>query len=199
MYAWIAALFGTALARICEGLEQRRMHWVEIVVLLAAMAQIAQNCCGPFEFAASREETAYRDQFEARLRSIPGDVLVLSHPEYALAAGKTEYAGSESVGAVIEARDRTNGDRLMEDYAALIHSGRLSAVALDWPAGQYLSHARVWMPRDFLAEYPLVVVDAGGDAVRFTSQPKYIYLPCARADVARRLDARVDVSACAER
>jgi hypothetical protein len=199
MYAWMAVLFGVSLARICAVLEQRRWRWAESLVLLGAMAQIAQNCCGPNEFSASREEMAFRSQLEARLRQIPGDVLVVSHPEYGLAAGKTEYAGSESAGAVIEARDQKNGDRLMADYAALIHSGRLSAVVLDGPAESYLKLPRVWMPRDFMAKYPLVVVDAGGDAVRFTSQPKYIYLPCSLAIVARLLDARVDESKCAGR
>ena len=204
-YAWIAVLFGIALARLYRWLEARPAKWARValgLLVLAAMVQVAQQYYVPGDFSSSPEELAFRNGFEATVRSIPGDVLVLSHPEYGRMAGKTEYASSEASGAVIEARRQENGDRLMADYAALIHSGRLSAVVLDWPAEQYLMHARVWMPRDFLAYYPLRVEAVGGDAVRFASQPKWIYLPCpatGAADVARMLDAHVDESACAGR
>ncbi|MDR3736652.1 MAG: hypothetical protein P4L10_14105 [Acidobacteriaceae bacterium] len=201
-YAWIGILFGVALARLYRLLEANSARAAMAVLLVAAMTQMAQHYYSPAEYVVAPEEAALRNQFEATLRKIPGDVLVLSHPEDGMMAGKAEYAGSESIGAVIEAKQQKNGDQLMQDYAALIHSRRLSAVVLDAPAEYFLGFPRVWMPGDFLAYYPLRVQDAGGDSKRFTSQPKYIYLPCPSAgatDVARLLDAHVDESVCTAR
>jgi hypothetical protein len=201
-YAWIAVLFGVALARLYPWFAARSSRWMRtalVVMMLAATVQMAQQAYWPGDWSTSPEETAFRNAFESTVQSIPGDVLVFSHPEYARLAGKTEYASSEATGEVIEAAQQQNGDQLMADYAALIHSHTLSAVVTDWPAEQFLEHRRVWMPRDFLAHYPLRVEAAGGDARRFTSQPKYIYLPCPAAgavDVARALDAQVDESVC---
>lgn len=202
LYAWAGVLFGVGLGRMAtelEGRGTRRARMALAAALLLAMGQMAKQYYRPREFQASKEETALRNAFEARLRAIPGDVLVPGHPEYGRAAGKAEYAGSESAGAVLEAKDGAAGDRLRAEYAALIDSGRLSAVALDQPAQWYAQRPRTWMPRDFQQRYPLVVTDAGGEAVRFTSQPKYIYLPCAQAGTARMLDAAVDESACSGR
>ncbi|HEY0306937.1 MAG TPA: hypothetical protein VGB94_02150, partial [Acidobacteriaceae bacterium] len=78
----------------------------------------------------------------------------------------------------------------------------LSAVVLDSPAEGRPADARTWMPEDFLRYYPLRVEDAGGDAREFSSEPKYIYLPCpaqGAPDIPRMLDTRVDESVCAGR
>jgi hypothetical protein len=208
-YAWIAVLFGVALGRIHRRLAaqpETAARVVLAVVMLAAIVQIVQLRYSLDDAAPDSDDLAVRNQFEAVLQSIPGDVLVLSHPEDALMAGKTEYASSEAAGAVIDAHNsrkgQQNGDKLMAEYAALIHSGRLSAIVLDWPVEQYLAISRVWAPKDFLAYYPLRVSAVGGDERRFTSQPKWIYLPCPAAgavDEARMLDANVDESACVKR
>jgi hypothetical protein len=205
-YAWIAVLFGIALGRMYQHLmaqPEMGARVVLVMVMLAAIWQIAQQRYSLDDAVPGSDEVAVRDQFEGILRSIPGDVLVISHPEDAYAAGKTEYASSEATGAVITARRQENGDRLMAEYAALIHSGKLSAVVLDWPAEQYLALSpRVWIPRDFFAYYPLRVEAPGGDARRFSSEPQWIYLPCpveGAVDVARILNAQIDESACVGR
>jgi hypothetical protein len=204
-YAWIAILFGVALGRLHRRLTAQPEAGARVVlvfVMLAAILQIAQQRYSLDDAVPGPDEIAVRDQFEATVRSIPGDVLVLSHPEDARMAGKTEYASSEATGAVITARSQQNGDTLMAEYAELIHSGRLSAVVLDWPAEQYLALPRVWTPRDFLAYYPLRVEAVGGDERRFTSQPKWIYLPCpatGAVDAARMLDPQIDESVCTKR
>jgi hypothetical protein len=204
-YAWTALLFGVALARLCRRLEARgtaEAHAVVTVLLLAAMMQMAQHYYSPMNYVPGAEERAARDRFEGELRRIPGEVMVESHPEYGLMAGKQQYASSEAIGAVIEAKSHANGDKLMTQYAELIHSGELSAVALDFNTDYFQALPRVWMPRDFAKYYPVVVTDAGGDQTRFTAQPKYIYFPCpqpGKVDAARLLDAKADESACAGR
>ena len=202
MYAWSALLFGIALARLCRMLEAQRTPAATAavtVLLLAAGVQIGQHYYSPMQFVPDVDERVARDHFENVLRIIPGDVMVVSHPQYALIAGKSEYAGSESSGAVIDAKDTAKGDKLMAEYAALIHSGTLNAVVTDQPSEYYLAMARNWMPKDFPAYYPVVVTDAGGDMVRFLSQPKYIHFPCpqpGREDAARALDPKADESMC---
>ncbi|MDR3736653.1 MAG: hypothetical protein P4L10_14110 [Acidobacteriaceae bacterium] len=204
-YAWTAVLFGVALAWLYRRLEERGTAWAQaatVALLLAAGWQIVRLRYHFDDFVPPQNQQALRDNMEARLRSIPGDVLVLGHPEDGLMAGKTGYAGSESIGAVIDAKDRGPGDELIAEYAVLIHSGKLAAVALDSPAEGRPANVRTWMPRDFLTHYPLRVEDAGGDAREFTSEPKYIYLPCPMAgapDVARQLDAKVNETACRAR
>ena len=204
-YAWIAVLFGVGLGRLHRWLERRgtaTAYAVMALLLIAAMAQLVQHYYSPAEFVSTPGETVVRSDFEAVLRSIPGDVLVLSHPEDALMAGKTEYAISEATGAAIDATQHKNGDALIAEYAELIHGGRLSAVVLDYTAEEYFGRPRIWIPRDFLAYYPLRVNATGGDARRFASQPKWIYLPCPAAgtlDVARMLDAHVNEAVCVKR
>jgi len=203
-YAWIAVLFGVALGKLYQRLAAQQSRWAQsalAILLLAAGAQFAQLHYSFDDWAPSADEAALRENFEARLRRIPGEVMVFSHPEYALAAGKQEYADSEAVGEVIEAKQQENGDRLMEDYAALVHSRRLSAIVLDRTAENFQALPRTWIPRDFLAYYPVRIEDAGGSARRFTSQPKYIYLQCpspGAVDVPRLLDAAADESGCAQ-
>jgi hypothetical protein len=130
-------------------------------------------------------------------------VIVLSHPEDAVLAGKPLFAGSESIGAVIDANNREQGESLRAQYAALLHSGAVSAVVLDLSAKEYLALSAaghpVWMPPDFLTLYPLRARAVGSGDDRFTSEPRWIYLPCAQQAIALQLDARVDTSPCSGR
>jgi hypothetical protein len=200
MYAWIALLFGLSLGRLSGLLEARGSATANAALatlLLAASAQLAQHYYSPNEFRPSPDMLAERNAFEQQVRSIPGDVLISSHPEDGLLAGKPLFAGSESVGAVLEAKNEAEGDKLMEKYSELLHGGYLHAVVVDDPAEQILAYPRVWMPRDFLALYPLRVAAIGGEDNYTVSEPRWIYLPCASRDIAFRLDPRVDTTRCA--
>jgi hypothetical protein len=199
MYAWIAVLFGLALGRLAMLLEANGSAAAKALLTVlwtAACAQILMHIYSPGEFLPLPGQIAVRNAFEAELRSIPGDVLVLSHPEEGFMAGKPLYAGSESIGAVIEAKRHGPGDALMQQYAQLLHSGTVKAVVLDMTAEQFAEHPRVWMPRDFLRLYPLRVTAIGGDDGRFGSQPRWIYLPCASKSLATHLNPGLDTSAC---
>ncbi|HEY0306936.1 MAG TPA: hypothetical protein VGB94_02145 [Acidobacteriaceae bacterium] len=201
-YAWIAVCFGVAMARLYGLLEERGTplsRAAMVMILLAACVQMEQHLYSPNQFAITPPELAARQGFEAQLRAIPGEVLVLSHPEYGVMAGKKLYAGTESIGAVIEAKSQANGDALMRQYAELIDGGILSAVALDMSPEEFAKHPRVWMPADFTTRYPLQIPAIGREDVRFTSQPRWIYLPCSMRDVAERLNPKLDAQACAPR
>ena len=206
MYAWLAVLFGVALARLFETLEDRdtvAARAALAVLLLAASVQLVVHLYSPGEFLPTQQQRADREGFEQQLRAIPGAVLVLGHPEDGVLAGKPLFAGSESVGAVIDANNHEQSDALRAQYAALLHSGTVSAVVLDLSAEAYLAmiaagHS-VWMPSGFLAQYPLRVRAVGSGDDRFTSEPRWIYLPCAQQAIALQLDARVDTSPCSGR
>ena len=203
MYAWIAVLFGLALARLFPALETQdspASRAAVALLLLAASVQLLVHLYSPGEFLPTPPERAEREAFEQQLRDIPGPVLVLSHPEDAVLAGKPLYAGSESIGAVIDARDLTRGQDLIAQYAALLHSGTLSAVVLDITGEQTLALRtgghRIWMPEDFLSLYPLRIRAIGGGDSRFTSEPRWIYLPCSQQALAQRMDTLVDTAPC---
>jgi hypothetical protein len=203
MYAWVAVLFGLALGRLFAELESDNSppsRAALATLLLAAGVQLLVHLYSPGEFLPTREEASERRAFEEQLRDIPGPVLVLSHPEDAALAGKPLFAGSESIGAVIDARDRTRSDDLIAQYDALLHGRTVSAVVLDMTADDNLALRagghRIWMPDDFLTLYPLRVRANGGGDTRFTSEPRWIYLPCSQQALAQRMDTLVDTTAC---
>ena len=203
MYAWMAVLFGVALARLLVVLEHRRSRAADAaltLLLVVASLQLAQHLYAPSSLLPTAEQIAVREGFEQQLRAIPGTVIVLSHPEDAVLAGKPLFAGSESIGAVIDANNREQGESLRAQYAALLHSGAVSAVVLDLSAKEYLALSAaghpVWMPPDFLTLYPLRARALGGEQDAFGSEPRWIYLPCGSLGVAKTLDAGVDTGAC---
>jgi hypothetical protein len=202
MYAWFAILFGLAMGRLFTQFETRATHAAfaaYAILLLAASSQILLHIYTTSEYGPLPREFPEREGFLQQIRSIPGDVLVLGHPEDGLLAGKTLYAGSESIGAVIEAHNQGPGDALVRQYTALLHSGQLKAIVLDMTAEQFLDHPRVWMPSDFLTLYPLRVKAVGSEDFRFTSEPQWIYLPCSGLATAIALDPHVDTTHCPAR
>jgi hypothetical protein len=204
MYAWMAVLFGLALARLFAMLEERDSASARAalaVLLMAASVQILVHLYSPRDFLPTPQEQTERETFEQQLRAIPGEVMVLSHPEDGVLAGKPLFAGSESIGAVLDGGDQARSDALMQQYGVLSRSGTLSAIVLDMSAEENLAQRtaghRIWMPPDFLALYPLSVRAAGAGDARLTSEPRWIYLPCSQQAVALQLDAHVDTTPCA--
>lgn len=192
-YLWIAVLFGISIARLYQLMEESDTRYaaqVLSILLMAATLQMATHLYSPNEMVMTASETAARKAFEAQLRTIPGEVLVLSHPEDGRMAGKQLYAGSESVGAVLEAKNQRPAVALRQEYAEMIRNRRWSAIALD----------SSWTPVDFAASYPVRMAAAGADSSRFGSEPQWIYFPCPGDD---RADPRllfpgavVDESGC---
>jgi len=203
MYAWVAVLFGLALARLLAVLEERRSRAADAaltLLLVVASLQLVQHLYAPSSLLPTAQQLAEREAFERQLRLIPGEVMVLSHPEDAVLAVKPLFAGSESIGAVIDGGDRSKSTALTAQYEDLLHSGELSAIVLDMTAEQNLAQQaeghRIWMPADFPVLYPLRVAAIGADQQAFGSEPRWIYLPCASLGVARTLNPAVDEGAC---
>ncbi len=199
MYLWLAILFALSLARLIAWHQDNPSAMTAAVLstfLIAAAFQLIQHLYSPNEYIPQPKQLQERAAFEHQLQSIPGDVLVISHPEYGSLAGKPLFAGSESIGAVVEASRRDVGDELLQQYRTLLDSGTIHAVVLDIPAEEFLKRKRSWMPTNFLRLYPLRVDAVGAGNVRFTSEPRYIYLECGLRSTAVALDPRIDTSAC---
>jgi hypothetical protein len=203
-YLWISVLFGLALARLLTALNALPQHLRDVAfttLLAACCVQLAMHLYSPHEITPRAEQADIREAFEDQIRSIPGDVLVFSHPEAGVLAGKPLHAQVDAVGSVIEAKDKPKGDQLLAEYADLIHTRAYSAIALDVPWDFYTAprFPRVWMPADFRQYYPLTVPAAGthhDDNIRYGAQPMWIYLPCTSIDIARKLDPAVYTGGC---
>lgn len=201
-YLWIAVLFGVALARLADYVARMSppTRSAALAVLFsAALIQLAMRVYVPDKYVPTAQDRAYRAAFEDQLRTIPGDVMVVPFPEYAVIAGKRSYADMDATGAVIEAKNHAIGEPLLADYAALIHSGSLAAVVTDREAEAFLALPRVWMPADFLRYYPLHIRAIMDADPMVDYQPRHIYLPCSQTAAAVKLDPHVDLSPCAAR
>ena len=179
-YLWISLVCGICMARLYKWIEAHNTRYAATclsILLMAATLQMVTHLYSPREFAQTDAENFDRMAFERQLRAISGEVLVLSHPEDGLMAGKQLYAGSESVGAVIDAKNRKVAEDLRAQYAELIHSRRLTAIALDLPQEVY-DGAASWKPADFGAYYPIRIAAEGADSHRFSSVPQWLYFAC---------------------
>jgi len=193
-YLWIAILFGLALARLETHLKLQ--HTATAILLLAATVQLTAHIYWPTALAPHPDELALRNRFLDQLRTIPGNVLVYEFPEYGRFAGKPMYAVMDATGAVIEAKNQQQGNRLLAQYQQLIDSHQLSAVALDRPAEDFLAQPRSWMPANFLQRFPLKIPVQSSEDTPYIFQPRWLYLPCEQSTTAQALDPQVDLSGC---
>ncbi|HWF36805.1 MAG TPA: hypothetical protein VG295_15605, partial [Solirubrobacteraceae bacterium] len=70
-------------------------------------------------------------QLIARLRTLPGPVIVLRHPWYATEAGKGTFAQEEAIGDVLRSRSRNAAKTLTASLKAALTTYHVQAVVLD--------------------------------------------------------------------
>ena len=199
LYAWIAILFGVALARLDLLLTNHRGIYANaglVTVLLAVCTQLLRFQITPSALIPKPAELATQNAFEAQLSLIPGNVFVPGHPEYGLQAGKPFFATVEATGAILDSTQQAARDRLLQNYEALIQSGSLNAVALDELPEVYWQSKYVWLPRDFLSYFPLRVPIPYTGTNAHSGGPNWLYLPCSQLETARKLDQSVNAAAC---
>ena len=195
-YLWIAILFGLALARLESRLTTEQAAPAFALLLIAATVQLTAHIYWPTALAPHPDELALHNRFIDQLRAIPGNVLVYEFPEYGRLAGKPMYAVMDATGAVIEAKNQQQGNRLLAQYQQLIDGPQLSAVALDRPAEDFLSQPRSWMPANFLQRFPLKVPVQFSEDTPYIFHPRWLYLPCTQSTTAQTLNPQVDLSGC---
>jgi hypothetical protein len=124
-YAAIALLAGLSYARLAGG---------RALAALAALAVVAQLALLVYPINKQIPTPADRlagAQLIARLRTLPGPVIVLRHPWYATEADKGSFAQEEAIGDVLRSASRKAASALTKSLATALDTYHVQAVVLD--------------------------------------------------------------------
>jgi hypothetical protein len=137
-YAAIALLAGLTYARVASGRANpgraspapapRAAPALATLALAAQLALLIYPINKQIPTAADRLAGA---QLIARLRTLPGPVIVLRHPWYATEAGKGSFAQEEAIGDVLRSASRTATHALTKSLATALDTYHVQAVVLD--------------------------------------------------------------------
>jgi 4-amino-4-deoxy-L-arabinose transferase-like glycosyltransferase len=133
-YAAIALLAGLTYGALrCE---RQRRHIALLLggLVLIQLGLLAYPVGAQIPSAADRAAGA---QLIARLRALPGPVLVLRHPWYATIAGKGSFAQEEAIGDVLRAPGSRGARALRASLPGALDADHIQAVVLD---GAYDAH-----------------------------------------------------------
>ncbi len=109
----------------------------------------------------------------ARLRSLPGPVLVLSHPWYGTLAGKGSFAQQDALEEVIRSDSPRGAAYLDRDLIGALNRYGISAVVLDGPAPGWLAPQ---LGRDFVLQPAPLTPTALRDPADVRTAPRFVYL-----------------------
>ena len=186
LYAWVAVLFGGAMARLMDKAESvEGAPRLALTVLGAVALQLLALVYNPGRFVPPTAAVADTQRFIRQLSNVPGDVYVLNHSYDAILAGKQPHAEGEALGAVLEAKSPT-GEALRGELDQALTGQRYTAVVVD----NLETTGAGW---HFERQYPLEV-STGLAGYRFlTSQPQWFALPCTVAPAVLQGLLRSDV------
>lgn len=180
-YAWMAVLFGLAMAELLTKSERvtdpAMRNALASLILLAACVQVGMHFYNPGRWLPNADVLAKRTAFLEELRHAPGDVWVMTHSWDTVLAGKPLHPEMDAFDAVLfrpvgeRTREATEG--LHDAYA----NKRLSAVVMDSDAHVYLKQAG-FQTDIFKRNYGLRLMAMGSDQPFLLEQPRYIYVPC---------------------
>ena len=171
VYAWVAVLFGVAMARLLDAGERSGAAQVSVMVMLAAAVQLFVLVYNPGRYLPTAEQRAATEQFIAQLRALPGDVYVIDHGYDAMLAGKQAHAQGEALGGVLDAPVSAQSEPVRDELEAAKREHRFSAVVVDTTEvkGTY---------DGFDQAYPLAISTSLGPYRYLTSQAQWFLLPC---------------------
>jgi hypothetical protein len=133
-YAAIALLAGLTYGALrCER-QRRHISLLLGGLVLIQLGLLAYPVGAQIPSAADRAAGA---QLIARLRALPGPVLVLRHPWYATIAGKGSFAQEEAIGDVLRAPGSRGARALRASLPGALDADHIQAVVLD---GAYDAH-----------------------------------------------------------
>ena len=157
-----------ATTRAAELLD-RRLAGVGSALVAVQMALLFYN---PQQYIPSRGDRTAAEAFVSRLRTVPGDVLVLDHGYFPTLAGKRSHAHEGAIRDVLLIGDMW-GVRLDTEFRHALESKRFDLViqdTADWfpvPIGRYYRRT------GFVAHRPDELWPPTGNHVR----PEFIYEP----------------------
>ena len=127
-YAAIALLAGLTYARLVEGRHRRIASPLLAATLLLQLGLLAYPLGAQIPTATDRAAGA---QLIARLRALPGPVIVLRHPWYATQAGKGTFAQEEAIGDVLRSAATRGKRALLASLRGALDADNVQAVVLD--------------------------------------------------------------------
>ena len=206
MPAWLWIAFTAA---ICFGrLYERSVadalgggRAATLSLLAVPLLQMLVYTYGPQFLVPLKEKTALREHVIAQVHGMPGDVLMIDHPQYSLAAGKEVYADGKALDGLITSPRLPFGGELKAQLAELVRERHFSALVVDGPLENALVDDR--LPTDFRRFYPVRGELATFDTTDQLTEPSWVFLPCRGAS---GMDARqllpgvaLDETACGDR
>lgn len=166
------------LGGLAAGLAVRcRSAAPALLAIGLCLLQFAMLTHSPSAQIPSAADEAYGDSLVARLRALPGEVLVADHPTYGVLAGHRPHAQHAGAFDVFRSTSPHARELLLNSYADAIHSQRFSAIVLD-DEGQGL-----FFPPDWKDFYVKSDVDLGPPPGIFVSRasgsarPREVWLP----------------------
>ncbi|MFZ0091855.1 MAG: glycosyltransferase family 39 protein, partial [Solirubrobacteraceae bacterium] len=127
-YAAIALLAGLTYGRLLAARPGRIVAPLLLVVVLVQLGLLVYPISAQIPTAADRAAGA---TLIARLRALPGPVVVLRHPWYATVVGKGAFAQAEAMGDVLRSAATRGGRALRASLAGALNANGVQAVVLD--------------------------------------------------------------------
>jgi len=129
-YAAVALLAGLTYGAVVRGRRGAIARPVLAVALLLQLALLIYPIGAQIPTASDR---AIGAQLIARLRTLPGRVIVLRHPWYATLAGKTSSAQEEAIADVLRSSDARGSRALRASLRGALNAEDIQALVLDFP------------------------------------------------------------------
>jgi hypothetical protein len=167
-YAGCALLAGVGFARL------RRLGWLTALAAVAmVLVQFAQLLQMPNHALPAKVQARAGAELIARLRSLPGPVLVLSHPWYGTLAGKGSFAQADALTEVLRSDAAHGSADLSRALRGSLDRYGIQAVVLDKPPPVWLAPQ---LAHDFVLQpMPITTLPLRppGD---LRGSPTYLYL-----------------------
>ena len=175
-----ALLWIAFTAAVCFGRLYRRFvpagQPALLLVLAMPLLQMLAFTNGPQFLVPQPKAAQLRMHLIEQVRGLPGDVLMIDHPQYSLAAGKPMLADGKALDGLITSPRLPFGSELQGELAALVHQRRFSALVVDGPLEGARKDDR--LPRDFERFYPVRGEIPTLDSHDALTEPSWFFLPC---------------------
>jgi hypothetical protein len=143
-YAACGVIGGLAFARL-----RRLGPLPAIVAVVLVLVQFSQLLMITSHATPHRSARVAGAALIARLRTLPGPVLVLAHPWYGTLAGKGSFAQSDAIFEVLRSDDARGSVYLRRQLRGALDRYRIRAVVLDHPSPGWLAPQ---LARDFVLQ-----------------------------------------------
>ena len=170
-YAAIALLAGLTYG----ALDRRSRGWITpAVIALALLVQLALLSYPVGAQIPTAADRAAGTQLIARLKALPGPVIVLRHPWYATLAGKGTFAQEEAIGDVLRSASTRGSRPLRASLANALNRDDVQAVVLDGTFDAHFLGAE--LARDFRLEPEPITAERLYPLTDVRTAPTLLYL-----------------------